>query len=242
MSYCTNCGQQLHEGNDFCPNCGKEVKDQVKNAFDSCNYSYNGELHKCPNCGESLASFTIKCPSCGYELRGAKVSSSIQQFTCSLEHAENNEQRANLIRSFPIPNTKEDIFEYIILASTNIVGEPHAVVFDAWVTKFEQCYHKAKYTLIDDPDFEKIKNVYEKTSKDIAIERAKHGMRSFKNLVKKYFSIMPSPVFGIIVILLVILSVIRLFKGKFSGIDLIFASLILCPTYFITKKKSKKNN
>lgn len=234
MAYCTNCGQALQDGAKFCVNCGKAVANEHQTQS-----TYSGELHKCPNCGESLSSFMAECPICGYELRGTQVSTSIQQFTHSLEHIENEEQRANLVRSFPIPNTKEDIFEYMILASTNIVGEPHTIVFDAWVAKFEQCYQKAKLVFATDSDFEKIQDIYNRTSKSIVKEKAIHGAKTAGNVVSRYFAMMPNPIFGVVVIFLVVFAVIRLFRGQFAGIDIIFAALVLWATYKITNKKDK---
>lgn len=163
---------------------------------------YEGELHKCPNCGEVLQAFVINCSACGYELRGARNSSSVREFAAKLEAIEatrqatrNNpfkmlyfgktitktdEQKMSLIRSFAIPNTKEDLYEFLILAHSNIDVDAYVnnqqhdariALSDAWKAKFEQAYQKAKLVFAGDPRFEEIQKLYNSTSK--AVKSAK---------------------------------------------------------------------
>lgn len=94
----------------------------------------------CPNCGAQVLPMAIKC-ECGYEFTGQKAVSSVQllfdklnniTLTPSDERAIDNEQRPmfkedvrnriilekknNIISTFPIPNTKEDIIEFLSLS------------------------------------------------------------------------------------------------------------------------------
>ena len=169
MAFCINCGQELAEEAKFCANCGKAVENNGSTSQRKTNYE--GEIHKCPNCGEVLGAFVSVCPSCEYELRGAKVSNSINEFALRLEQARSEDQRLMLIRNFPIPNTKEDIFEFMILASTNMTRENQKNVFDAWMTKFEQSYKKANLVFSNDADFAKFQSIYEQTNKQITKEK-----------------------------------------------------------------------
>lgn len=163
---------------------------------------YEGELHKCPNCGEVLQAFVINCPACGYELRGARNSSSVREFAAKLEAIEatrqatrsnpfkmlyfgktitkTDEQKMSLIRSFAIPNTKEDLYEFLILAHSNIDVDAYVnnqqhdariALSDAWKAKFEQAYQKAKLVFAGDPRFDEIQKLYDSTSK--AVKSAK---------------------------------------------------------------------
>ena len=87
-------------------------------------------------------------------------------------------QILNKIRTYSVPNTKEDVFEFMILASSNInmsaimaespsdagansTEELNAMKArnDAWQTKMEQVYQKAKFAFGDDADFIKIQNL-----------------------------------------------------------------------------------
>lgn len=165
MAFCINCGQKLATGAKYCSNCGKATHESASSP--QREYVYEGKLFKCPCCGEVLQSFTSSCTACGYELRGSKVAESLSEFVKKLECTYSESQRSLLIRNFPIPNIKEDLFEFLILASTNISNEPNKEIFNAWVVKFEQCYQKAKILFSNDNIFSDIQALYEKTTKKI---------------------------------------------------------------------------
>ncbi len=193
MAFCINCGQKLAEGARFCANCGKAVDDN--NSIDQRKAIYEGEIHKCPNCGEALDSFTAQCPACGWEVRGANANSSVQEFAHKLETIEaqrgrektnifayqtvskTDEQKISLIRNFPVPNTKEDILEFMILATScvdmSVYGSLYAptagakATAEAWNAKIKQVYAKAKSTYKADPDFSEIQELYDSCCADI---------------------------------------------------------------------------
>lgn len=202
MAYCMNCGQQLPEGAKFCSSCGTATG-EVKTETAQRKTVYDGELHKCPNCGELINAFVTICPACNYELRGAKASSIVKEFADKLEQIERtreaqkshsfigmlygsdgqlnktDEQKISLIRSFSIPNTKEDIFEFMILAASNIdlklygLGDKGVItasqraVSDAWLAKFEQAYEKASFAFSTSSDFLSIKDIHDKKIKQL---------------------------------------------------------------------------
>lgn len=202
MAYCMNCGQQLPEGAKFCSSCGTATG-EVKTETAQRKTVYDGELHKCPNCGELINAFVTICPACNYELRGAKASSIVKEFADKLEQIEKtreaqkshsfigklygsdgqlnktDEQKISLIRSFSIPNTKEDIFEFMILAASNIdlklygLGDKGVItasqraVSDAWLAKFEQAYEKASFAFSTSSDFLSIKDIHDKKIKQL---------------------------------------------------------------------------
>lgn len=127
---------------------------------------YDGEVHKCPHCGEPLNAFEIECPACHRQIRGSKGSSAIRDLSDRLVAATNDKQRIIIIKNFPIPNTKEDIFEFMMLASSNFDASYYAThlheedMSDAWLIKVEQCYQKAKLMFGSAPDFAKIEEQY----------------------------------------------------------------------------------
>ena len=86
----------------------------------------------------------IKCVFCNYEIRERNVSETLQKFCIELSESQNESEKASYIRNYPIPNSKEDILEFMILASSNINGESNITVFEAWSAKLEQAYQKAK--------------------------------------------------------------------------------------------------
>lgn len=192
MAFCTECGSFVEDGSKFCGKCGAKMKinptpsqnlqaEQANTRGSKRETVYEGEIHKCPNCGATLSAFVKNCPECGYELRGASGSYSVQEFSQKYASATSNAKKVDLIRTFVIPNTKEDILEFAILASSNINASSYsrdAVVVsggvsqqdvsDAWMAKFEQAQQKANILLTDDPYLEKINKLYADKKKELA--------------------------------------------------------------------------
>ena len=184
MAFCSNCGAKLSENTKFCANCGVGVGLNEQPQSERKMF-YDGEIHKCPSCGEVLNSFTGNCPACGYELRGAQTANSVKKLTEQLAAIEQkrksqdwktalkqkfngqalnviDQEKINLIKNFPIPNTKEDIREFLILAEANKDIDSYGskkekqaqlAISEAWEAKYEQAYKKAKIILKDDEDF-----------------------------------------------------------------------------------------
>ena len=230
MPFCSNCGQQINDGAKFCPSCGTAVSNEKTN--NQRKTVFEGEIHKCPNCGEVLDSFEVNCPTCGHEFRGAKNSLSVREFAAKLEEIERTRptkgfglkkmlanqlanqkevsetdlKKISLIRSYVIPNTKEDMLEFLILASSNInlqryndfdsISESEKAVSDAWEAKFEQAYEKAKLSFGDTPEFKKIKAIYDKKTGEV--EKSKKKRTYFWIGFAGFFVILIVVMFGII--------------------------------------------
>ena len=205
MAYCVNCGIELIENAKFCQKCGHPTANNSNTS--TRQQEFAGKLYKCPSCGEVLKSFETNCPACGHELRNTSSSSSVSEFAAKLEAIEKSRHRQNLdykkmkvsrmvideidqkkitlITSFVIPNTKEDLFEFLILASSNIslqrykgleyVSESQKAVSDAWEAKFEQAYEKAKMSFGNVADFERFKDLYDR--KKLEIDKSKNEQR-----------------------------------------------------------------
>lgn len=171
---------------------------------------YEGNIHKCPNCGEVLNSFVTNCPTCGHEIRDAQGVSSVKQLALKLEQLETkrppkkgtnifaktfgggvqlqsiDKQKIDLIRNFSIPNTKEDVLEFIVLAAGNIDLKVYGLdagryqmldparreLSDAWLAKLEQADQKAEIMFGHTQEYMSMRNVYEKKLKEI--KKQKH--------------------------------------------------------------------
>lgn len=92
----------------------------------------------CPNCGKQVPPMTLKC-DCGYEFTSAKNVSSVQVLSDKIEaimskpykhsdpdsdkYKEEVRQRYQRVKEtinfFPVPNTKEDIIEFLALSASN---------------------------------------------------------------------------------------------------------------------------
>lgn len=230
MAFCSNCGTELRTNDKFCPGCGAPVDGRDTSRRQQV---FEGNIHKCPNCGEQIGSFTSKCPSCGFEFRDVNASSAIKEFAERLDKlqaqkkspsvlggvaaafgfgkADNtNEQILDTIRNFSVPNTKEDVFEFMILASSNIntsvmsartsseAGANSEEEFntmkarnDAWLAKMEQVYQKAKLSFGDDPDFARIEEIYSKTTSSIEDAERRKKNKAFKLFITIVAGILP---------------------------------------------------
>ena len=184
--FCNKCGASISDDSQFCNSCGSRIDGQspVRKT------NYDGEIKKCPNCGSIINSFELTCSECGYELRGTKSSGSISELAKKLEEVEKNRRKSNgfgatiaraisgqtiddvdqakvdIIQNFPIPTNKEDIWEFLILSSSNMKSLPDATdgqkaVAAAWKAKFEQAYQKAKITFGTSADFDRIQALYD---------------------------------------------------------------------------------
>lgn len=191
IQFCPYCGTKLDDGARFCKNCGEPIV-QAQQPVDGASFHeppktetqpskveqvkedprakrktvYDGELHKCPNCGELLKSFTTVCPSCGYELRGVTTNSPVEALAKKVEMASSLDDKIELITNFYIPNTKEDIYDFFILAVSNLEDKWYDTD-DAWRAKLEQAYHKARLSFGNTPEFEYLEKLYNKTRKEV---------------------------------------------------------------------------
>lgn len=147
-----------------------------------------GELIKCPSCGSIVPSFTTKCADCGLEFRKTEATNSVKQFYKELINIENEERnrpknklgfwqggealsnlnmetaienrKASIISAFPVPNTKEDILEFLSIAVSEVTQKPSwlarhqqqpgVVIWNAWNNKCKQVILKARFLLKDD--------------------------------------------------------------------------------------------
>ncbi len=95
-------------------------------------------------CREVLDSFVSHCSSCGYELRGIRTANSIQELVEKIENCPSEKRLIEIIRNFPIPNTKEDILEFMVLAASNFDVKYYKShlneedVSDAWLSKIKE--------------------------------------------------------------------------------------------------------
>ena len=167
MVYCSKCGKQLIESAKYCYECGAKIITSETEKNTSRKVGYEREIHKCPSYGDILDSFVYICKFFGYELRRVKGCDSIKKFKESFEKIDSVDKKIDLIKTYFIPNTKEDIREFMILALSNIDPEAYNSseeitkeirLSDAWISKFDEAYQKAKIVF---DDISEVKEFYE---------------------------------------------------------------------------------
>lgn len=197
MDYCQNCGNELVAGSNFCHKCGFPINSEQSSNRER-SQEYAGKIVKCPSCGEQLNSSASFCPSCGYELRGAKAPDAIKEFERKFNEAKTLYEKTDLITTFSIPNTHEDIREFMILAASNInVGDSHVKMgraeirlSNAWRAKLDQAYEKSKILFGDSPIFYELQGIYTKKMTDIRLSKKAIARATLWKGIKKPLLIM----------------------------------------------------
>jgi hypothetical protein len=153
MAFCSSCGTQVADGVKFCTSCGKPVGGEAvtpKPAKEKV-----GNIKTCPFCGEKVESFQTRCSHCDHELNNVAVEENIQALVEQLYDISNDNWRnkESLIANFPIPNSREAIIEFILLASSKYDEENGYWFWDdgPWKIKLQQAYTKAKILFAKDP-------------------------------------------------------------------------------------------
>ncbi len=243
MSWCGKCGNEIPEGSKFCPNCGTSA--ELANSSSTIMKEetvYEGKIHVCPHCGYKMQSFSAFCPACGSEIRDARSSESVREFANKLEKSVADQNKTvSLIRSFPIPNTKEDIFEFMILASTNISGEDRKPIFDAWIIKMEQCYQKAKLTFGNDEAFSSIQKIYDDTNKKLNKLKLANGLKTTKNVISKTNDMIGMILRNALIVFAIILYIMSIHidsSGGNSSMHELIGALILMISAGILAKRN----
>lgn len=156
-----------------------------------------GDIKKCPVCGAIVESFSTKCIDCGYNFSNITANNSVQKLFDMINELESkrgdeetnplkafgavlsksfgvsigdriNNQKKELISNFPIPNTKNDIIEFLALAlpkarkagnfftsgnfnsPANDRNKIHNEFVPVWKNKCEQIIMKARFSMKED--------------------------------------------------------------------------------------------
>lgn len=191
MAYCPNCGTKLVDGDIFCGNWGKRIEAAAAPCEPIFSQAPTEEresptketkpksgITRCPACGEIVDKNAVICPSCGFGIRDV-ADGSIALLSQKLDLIESkrpqkrkkdendtisatDERKISLIRSWPIPNSKDDLIEFAAMASGNCIASPKLgndriaaedALADAWRSKFDQAYAKAEHLFGDSDEF-----------------------------------------------------------------------------------------
>ena len=135
----------------------------------------------CPQCGASVQSMQLTCPECGFEFNNKEANASARELMKLLNSAKDNEKKIEIISNYPIPNTRENLAEFVALCIGNcqisftdlfgeFLGVDKADICIAWRKLSQQVVTKANLMLKDDPSImEQVKKLEKISSKKIPL-------------------------------------------------------------------------
>lgn len=203
--FCYNCGRKIPIHAKFCPACGTAIIKDIDESdlsnkpatkeHNTRKVEYVGKVLKCSNCGCVIGNRTMICPDCGNRIQREEASGSIELFHRRLMEIENSRKQGFLaafdtsvdkqilafIRSYPIPNSIDDIVDFITLAANSIdVSKSRRSIInkidsdvtenqisEAWVIKMQQLYKKAEQIFPEDDAFLQVKEIYFSKMKEL---------------------------------------------------------------------------
>lgn len=139
-----------------------------------------GSVLKCPSCGAQVVGGSAVCAECGCTFSDVEANSSFKRLYAKLEEIEvayrskmsfsipvygvssQVKEKVNVIRMFPVPNTRADLLEFLGWLSaqmdsmkkiTSIQVLESATLKKAYEAKFDECVNKARLNFADDNDF-----------------------------------------------------------------------------------------
>ena len=129
-----------------------------------------GNMKICPNCGATVQGGNAKCPECGFAFMDVDAVSSAQELDRRLRKIvgtsdDCDKQRAAIISSFPIPNTREDLLEFLSAMEPKAFHGEASDLKQAYFSKFNECLNKAKISFPDDPALKVFENNSQKRKK-----------------------------------------------------------------------------
>ena len=174
---CPNCGELLDSFRSHCPSCGYEIRD-ARSSSSVRELAQKLERIEAERMAPIEEKKSLMKMVFGKDFKEEdEVEEAQERFD---EHKR--QQKANLIINFSVPNTREDILEFMILASSNIDVKKGIddEVTKAWISKLDQVYEKARLLLGNSPSFSQIKYIYER-------KKAQIKNRKFKGLATACF-------------------------------------------------------
>lgn len=131
-----------------------------------------GSQRKCPNCGANVVGGSMKCVECGADFFNVRAVNSVIEFSEKIDEIDkrySNEKWTNetdaspralaiasTISTFPIPNTREDLLEFLFFTQSKMKHAANStqsefIIRKAYKAKYFECVEKAKIYFSDDP-------------------------------------------------------------------------------------------
>lgn len=167
---CPNCGEVMGSFLTICPACGYEIRD-VRSASSVREFAIKLENISAQKMTSFKEQTSVMKIIFGKDFKeGDEANEAFARF-----ESQKNQEKASLIINFAVPNSKEDIMEFMILAASNIDVKKSIDddVTKAWISKLDQVYQRAEISMGKRPDFLQIKTIYDRKKKEIKNKKLK---------------------------------------------------------------------
>lgn len=134
----------------------KMQKGQQADASKSNKY---GDVRKCPSCGSVVRAFRGVCQECGYEFTNLDANLSSKLLAEALLKETIESRKIEVIETFPIPNTKADLLEFLTSLKPRLMGK-YNVYSEAYLKKYQECIEKAKIAFDGDKQLQRFIDDY----------------------------------------------------------------------------------
>lgn len=163
-----------------------------------------GDVKKCPACGAIIQSYQGICQECGYAFENTDANLSSMKLYELLLKENNTRKMKYIIETFPIPNTKADLLEFLTALKPRIM-DTASEFSEAYYKKYAECIEKAKVAYIGDKQLQLFIEDFEKLEKEIK-------KRKIIALLKKRWMFIAAGVVAIVVIIFVITIMVELIE------------------------------
>lgn len=217
---CPNCGAPLKSYTSNCPYCNAEIKN-TKPSKSLEEFTKGIEKIKSKEMPEYSGKESLLKKAIGIDLR--KDIEAREEFETKFKNKINNEV-ANYINNYPVPNSKEDLIEFMILVTSNInlKNDDPEEIKSAWKSKMEQIYTKSKLTLKNPNDLKIVEDLYKSKKRELKSDKV-------------------DKVFYFLGYFCLLISLIIAIKNKIYCLSFIFLSLgVMTILYYIVNGEGTK--
>ena len=158
----------------------KEEKEKAsKSAPKSDKY---GSIRKCPACGAIVGAFKGICPECGFEFTEVDANLSSKKLYDALSKESNTKKKQEIIETFPLPNTKADLLEFMTALKPRILDQ-NSELANAYYKKYAECIEKARVSFESDKQLQPFIDNFNQVDKEIKKKKLFRFLRNKWKLV-----------------------------------------------------------
>ena len=141
-----------------------------------------GSVRKCPACGAIVGAFIGSCPECGYEFTEVDANLSSKKLYDALSKESDTKKKQEIIETFPIPNTKADLLEFLTALKPRIT-DPKSEFANVYYKKYAECIEKARVSFESDKQLQPFIDNFNQVDKEIKKKKLFNFLRNKWKLV-----------------------------------------------------------